>query len=83
MKANRISENMDRTSGADVKGYFVWSLLDNFEWIDGYTVRFGLHRVEYGTLKRTPRLSAAWYRQFIANNTLQILSSRVNDQESK
>ncbi|KAM5588639.1 beta-glucosidase 47-like [Rosa sericea] len=65
-----------RTKGADVRGYFVWSFLDDFEWTSGYTVKFGLHHVDYGTLKRTPRLSAAWYRQFIANNTLQILSAQ-------
>ncbi|KAJ4838705.1 hypothetical protein Tsubulata_003146 [Turnera subulata] len=52
--------------GADVKGYFVWSLLDNFEWAYGYTVRFGLHHVDYPTQKRTPRLSAAWFKELIA-----------------
>ncbi|XP_004293271.1 PREDICTED: beta-glucosidase 47 [Fragaria vesca subsp. vesca] len=65
-----------RTKGADVRGYFVWSLLDNFEWTSGYTVQFGLHHVDNVTLKRTPRLSADWYRQFIVNNTLQILSAQ-------
>ncbi|KAL6201001.1 hypothetical protein ACLB2K_024716 [Fragaria x ananassa] len=65
-----------RTKGADVRGYFVWSLLDNFEWTSGYTVQFGLHHVDLITLKRTPRLSADWYRQFIVNNTLQILSAQ-------
>ncbi|CAI8611450.1 unnamed protein product [Vicia faba] len=55
--------------GADVRGYFAWSLLDNFEWIYGYTVRYGFHHVDYATLKRTPRLSATWYKQFIANYT--------------
>lgn len=55
--------------GADVRGYFAWSLLDNFEWLFGYTVRFGLHYVDYSTLKRTPKMSAGWYKQFIAEHT--------------
>lgn len=70
-----LAETM-RTKGADVRGYFVWSLLDNFEWTSGYTLQFGLHHVDYDTLKRTPRLSAAWYRQVIANHTLKILSTQ-------
>ncbi|PNX99131.1 beta-glucosidase 47-like protein [Trifolium pratense] len=53
--------------GADVRGYFAWSLLDNFEWIYGYTVRYGIHHVDFATLKRTPRLSARWYKRLIAN----------------
>jgi beta-glucosidase len=56
--------------GYPVRGYFVWSLLDNFEWGDGYTNRFGIHYVDYKTLKRTPKLSAQWYREVIAQNAV-------------
>ncbi|QFG68468.1 GH1 family beta-glucosidase [Ornithinimicrobium pratense] len=47
--------------GADVGGYFVWSLLDNFEWAWGYTKRFGIVRVDYDTQERIPKASARWY----------------------
>jgi beta-glucosidase len=56
--------------GYPVKGYFLWSLMDNFEWADGYSKRFGIHYVDFKTLKRTPKLSAEWYKQVIAHNTV-------------
>jgi beta-glucosidase len=56
--------------GYPVKGYFLWSLLDNFEWADGYSKRFGLHYVDFKTQKRTPKLSAEWYREVIRRNEL-------------
>ncbi|EES12493.2 hypothetical protein SORBI_3006G145300 [Sorghum bicolor] len=51
--------------GADVRGYFVWSLMDTFEWNSGYTAKYGLFHVDFKSLKRTPRLSAKWYSKFI------------------
>ena len=56
--------------GYPIKGYFLWSLLDNFEWADGYSKRFGIHYVDFKTLKRTPKLSAEWYTDVIAHNAL-------------
>lgn len=58
------------SEGYPVKGYFLWSLMDNFEWADGFSKRFGLHYVDFKTLKRTPKLSAEWYKAVIAHNTV-------------
>ena len=57
-------------SGVDVRGYFVWTLLDNFEWAWGLAKRFGLVHVDYATLARTLKDSALWYRKVIAANGL-------------
>jgi beta-glucosidase len=57
--------------GYPVRGYFLWSLLDNFEWADGYGKRFGIYHVDFATQKRTRKLSAEWYRQVILNNSVQ------------
>jgi len=51
--------------GVDVRGYFCWSLLDNFEWASGYRLRFGLVHVDYATLRRTPKSSAVFYSEVI------------------
>jgi beta-glucosidase len=57
-------------AGVDVRGYFVWSVMDNFEWAWGYEKTFGIVHVDYRTLVRTPKDSAHWYRAVIAANGL-------------
>ncbi|MFI2366089.1 GH1 family beta-glucosidase [Promicromonospora sp. NPDC019610] len=59
-----------RDQGVDVRGYFAWSLLDNFEWAYGYDRRFGIIRVDYETLERTWKDSAHWYRRLATTSTL-------------
>ena len=54
--------------GVDVRGFYCWSLLDNFEWAEGYAKRFGIVHVDYDTLRRTPKSSFAWFRQVIADH---------------
>lgn len=57
--------------GVDVRGYFHWSLMDNFEWAEGYKQRFGMIYVDYQTQQRVLKDSARWYQQVIATNTVQ------------
>ena len=56
--------------GVPVKGYFQWSLMDNFEWSDGFGTRFGLVHVDFKTQKRTPKLSASFFREVAAGNAV-------------
>lgn len=58
--------------GANVHGYFVWSIFDNFEWERGYSKRFGLVRVDFETLKRTPKQSAYWFGEVIRQNSITV-----------
>ena len=56
--------------GVDVKGFFAWSLMDNFEWGSGYAVRFGLYYVDYNNdLKRYPKKSVKWFKQFLRRDS--------------
>ena len=56
------------TEGIPVRGYFHWSSMDNFEWSDGYGTRFGLIYVDYATLKKTPKMSASFFREVANRN---------------
>ncbi|MEU4742288.1 GH1 family beta-glucosidase [Actinosynnema sp. NPDC023658] len=57
-------------AGVDLRGYFAWSLMDNFEWAEGYAKRFGIVHVDYETQVRTPKMSAMWYSQVARGNAL-------------
>jgi len=57
--------------GVDLRGYFVWSLMDNFEWAEGYAKRFGIVHVDYKTQSRVPKDSARWYSEVIGRNGLE------------
>ena len=68
---NYLTQLQRATSeGVPVHGYFLWSLMDNFEWADGFEQRFGLYHVDFDTQRRTPKLSASFYRETIARNAV-------------
>ena len=71
LKNHFIQTRLAMQDGVDVRGYFVWSLLDNFEWAHGYTKRFGLIRVEYDTQERIIKDSGEWYAGVIRENTVK------------
>jgi len=68
---NYLAQLQRATSeGVPVRGYFLWSLMDNFEWIYGFEKRFGVYRVDFDTQRRIPKLSASFYRDIIARNAI-------------
>jgi beta-glucosidase len=68
---NYLAQLQRATSeGVPVRGYFLWSLMDNFEWIYGFEKRFGLYHVDFKTHRRTPKLSASFYRDVVARNAI-------------
>jgi beta-glucosidase len=71
---NRYLLQLERAiqDGIDVRGYFYWSILDNFEWAEGYKARFGLVYTDYATQQRTPKDSALWYKDVIAANGVNL-----------
>jgi len=63
--------------GVNVKGYFAWSLVDNFEWGLGYTSRFGIYFTDYNNgLKRYPKISAVWFKNFLQHKIVAYSDSR-------
>jgi beta-glucosidase len=70
---NYLTQLQRATSeGVPVRGYFLWSLMDNFEWIFGFEKRFGIYHVNFETLARVPKLSAAFYRDVVAKNAIGV-----------
>jgi len=71
LKNHFIQTRLAMQDGVDVRGYMVWSLLDNFEWAEGYTKRFGIVRVNYQTQQRTIKQSGKWYADVIQHNEVK------------
>lgn len=69
LRNHLVNAHRATAEGWPLRGYFLWSLMDNFEWADGYTKRFGIYYVDFKTQKRTPKLTAQYYREVIARNS--------------
>jgi beta-glucosidase len=80
LKAHVVAAGQAIAAGVPLRGYFAWSLLDNFEWAHGYSKRFGLIYVDYPSQRRIPKASAHWYRQvMVANSVLDLSTSECEE----
>jgi beta-glucosidase len=70
LRASLLALHRALEDGARVSGYYAWSLLDNFEWAQGYTQRWGIVHVDYGTQRRTPKDSARWFSDVVRQRAL-------------
>jgi beta-glucosidase len=65
-----------REDGMDIRGYFYWSLMDNYEWLHGFNARFGLYEVDFNTLERKPTKTAAYYSSLIKQRQQPVISDQ-------
>jgi beta-glucosidase len=70
LRQHFIQARLAMQDGVNLRGYFVWSLTDNFEWAHGFTRRFGLIGIDYATQQRTVKDSGEWYARVIAQNAV-------------
>jgi len=78
LRRHLIQARRAMDEGVDLRGYFAWSLMDNFEWANGYSKRFGLVYVDYPTQQRIVKDSGAWYRGVIARNGVEVEGHAVS-----
>lgn len=83
LRDHLLAANRAIADGVPLKGYFTWSLMDNFEWGFGFKKRFGLFGVDFKTLERTPKDSAFWYRDTAAANAVDVSLTPANQGETR
>ncbi|NOT33101.1 MAG: beta-glucosidase [Candidatus Eisenbacteria bacterium] len=82
LRTHVAAAQQSAAEGVPLHGYFVWSLMDNFEWAQGLSKRFGLFHVDFETQRRTPRESAFWYRDLISSGAVDSASRHVQTRRS-